>query len=194
MKNIGAIDNRQSIHYTYTVDKSKIDFVNGAKTYFFRLDSLEEDWSPDNNILTYTVSEAPDQTFHEPLIITKQPADQYVVAGQRATFSVEAVGENVTYQWYVNRNDGRGWKEVDGAASSVYVTSVTDLDCEGFQYGCLVMDQYGNTLKSNSAVLHVSEVPVLPETGDSSTPVLWLAMSILSIIGILFLWKKAYSR
>lgn len=129
-----------------------------------------------------------------PLAITKQPTDQFVVEGQRAEFSVEATGDGLTYQWYINRNDGRGWRELDGAIGTAYVTSVTDLDCDGFQYGCLIIDQYGNTLKSDVAVLHVSKVPVLPETGDSSTPMLWLAMSILSMAGILLLRKKAYSR
>lgn len=36
--------------------------------------------------------------------------------------------------------------------------------------------------------------PVLPETGDPSAPMLWLAMSILSVTGFLLLRKKAYSR
>lgn len=129
-----------------------------------------------------------------PLTITKQPTDQFVVEGQRAEFSVEATGDGLSYQWYINRNDGRGWRELDGAIGTAYVTSVTDLECDGFQYGCLITDQYGNTLKSDVAVLHVSKVPVLPETGDSSTPMLWLAMSILSMAGILLLRKKAYSR
>ena len=129
-----------------------------------------------------------------PLAITKQPTDQFVVEGQRAEFSVEATGDGLTYQWYINRNNGRGWRALDGAVGTAYVTSVTDLECDGFQYGCLITDQYGNTLKSDVAVLHVSKVPVLPETGDSSTPMLWLAMSILSMAGILLLRKKAYSR
>ena len=129
-----------------------------------------------------------------PTIIVKQPTDQFVVEGQRAEFSIEATGAGLTYQWYINRNDGRGWRDIEGAIGAVYITSVTDLECDGFQYGCLITDQYGNTLKSDVAVLHVSKVPVLPETGDSSTPMLWLAMSILSMAGILLLRKKAYSR
>lgn len=38
------------------------------------------------------------------------------------------------------------------------------------------------------------QVPVLPETGDHSVPMLWLAMSILSVAGIVLLQKKAYGR
>ena len=129
-----------------------------------------------------------------PLTIIKQPTDQFVVEGQRAEFSIEATGDGITYQWYINRNDGRGWRELDGAVGNVYITSVTDLDCDGFQYGCLIKDQHGNTLKSDVAVLYVTKVPVLPETGDSATPMLWLAMSVLSVAGILLLRKKAFCR
>lgn len=38
------------------------------------------------------------------------------------------------------------------------------------------------------------KVPVLPQTGDSSAPILWLTMSILSVAGIALLRKKAYNR
>ena len=194
MKNIGTVDNKESIHYLYTVDKSKIDFVDGVKTYFFRLDSLEEDWSPENNVLTYTVSEAPDQTIQASLLIMQQPADQYVMVGQQATFTVAAAGENVTYQWYINRNKGNGWKKIDGAVDASYTTSMTDLECDGFMYYCKVSDQYGNTVNTDEAVLHVATAPVLPDTGDASTPVLWLAMCILSMLGILLVRKNAFSK
>lgn len=124
------------------------------------------------------------------LTIVKQPVDQYVVVGQRATFSLEATGKNVTYQWYINRNNGNGWKKIDGATEASYTTSVTDLDCDGFQYYCRVSNRDGSALNSDAAVLHVSEAPTLPETGDSSTPLLWLAMSMLSVLCILLLRKK----
>lgn len=128
------------------------------------------------------------------LTITQQPADQFVVAGQRATFSIGATGDNLTYQWYINRNNGNGWRKINGAVGATYITSVTDLDCDGFKYYCKVTDQYGNTINSVEAVLHVTTAPVLPETGDSSTPMLWLAMSMLSMLGILLMRKKAYSK
>ena len=38
------------------------------------------------------------------------------------------------------------------------------------------------------------KVPVPPQTGDSSAPILWLTMSILSAAGIALLRKKAYNR
>jgi len=135
--------------------------------------------------------EAPVETLPEIII---QPEDAYVVEGQRAVFSVEATGDELSYQWYINRHDGNGWVKLDGAIGKEYVSSVTDLECDGFQYGCLITDKHGHILKSDVAVLNVSKAPVLPETGDSSTPALWLAISILSMLGILLLRRKAYRR
>lgn len=129
-----------------------------------------------------------------PLKIINQPTDQFVVEGQRAEFSIEAAGDGLSYQWYVNRNDGLGWQELEDAIGNAYVTSVTDLACNGFQYGCAIADQYGYTLKSNVVTLYVSVIPALTETGDSSMPTLWLAMSVLSLVCVLFLRKKAYGR
>lgn len=122
--------------------------------------------------------------------ITQQPADQDVVEGQRAAFSVAASGDGLTYQWYINRNRGQGWQKLDGAAGSRYTASAASLACDGFRYFCRVTDRYGNTVDSNEAVLHVSAKPVPPPTGDPSAPVLWLAMVMLSLTAILVMRKK----
>lgn len=128
------------------------------------------------------------------LTITQQPIDQFVVVGQAATFSIGATGDNLIYQWYIDRNDGRGWRKLDNAVGSEYTTSVVGLECDGFKYYCKITDQYGNNINSNEAVLHVSTAPMLPETGDSSTPVIWLTLSMMSMLGILLMRKKACSE
>ena len=38
------------------------------------------------------------------LEITEQPADQCVMAGETATFTVVATGDALKYQWYIDRN------------------------------------------------------------------------------------------
>lgn len=124
----------------------------------------------------------------------RQPASQVVAEGQRAEFSISATGDGLKYQWYIDRNDGRGWQELDGANGPAYTTSVTDKDCDGFRYICVVRDQYGNVIRSGEAALYVTVPSQLPETGDPSAPVLWFAMSALSLLGILFLRRKAQFR
>lgn len=41
---------------------------------------------------------------------------------------------------------------------------------------------------------YVSKVPEMPQTADSSSPLLWLASGILSMLGIVLLRKRAYSK
>ena len=128
------------------------------------------------------------------ITIDKQPQNQYVVDGQRATFSVKATGENLRYQWYIDRNNGNGWRKIDGATGSEYTTSVTEVKNDGFIYYCRVSDASGTYVDSNTAVLKVSAAPVLPETGDDSAPMLWAAMLVMSALGMAYLRKKAFTR
>lgn len=167
------------------VNNGQVTGMQIGNTFITMLDS-------ENNVVSNIPVEVVESLNHPQ--ITLQPMDQYVVVGQRGTFTIQASGDGLTYQWYINRNNGNGWRKLDGAIGTAYTTSETDLDCDGFRYYCQVKDKNGNTIKSNEAVLHVTTAPVLPETGDSSTPVLWLAMSMLSILGVLLLRKKAYAR
>lgn len=78
------------------------------------------------NITLYAQWKA--ETVVNPLRIVKHPEDQYVTAGQQAEFSVEAEGDGVTYQWYIDRMDGKGLCVIDGANDQTYVTSTVNPD------------------------------------------------------------------
>ena len=125
-----------------------------------------------------------------PLEITQQPADQMVAPGEKAQFSIEASGDEVAYQWYINRNNGRGWVKLQGATNAVHETSVADLAYDGFQYVCEVRDMHGNALHSNVAVLYVVAQPDIPETGDEANVTLLCALMMISGLGCLMLMKK----
>ena len=71
-----------------------------------------------------------------------------MVEGQTATFYVIAEGTGLTYQWYINRNQGAGWKPIDGATGASYTTSVLKKEYDGFQYGCLITDATGAVMQS----------------------------------------------
>ena len=128
------------------------------------------------------------------LRITRQPQDQFVTEGQKAEFSVEAEGDGLTYQWYVDRGDGKGLVELKGAEDASYVTSATNLSNDGYVYVCRITDENGHTVTSEAAVLHVSTLPVLPQTGDSSAPALYLALGMLSVLGLVVLGKRSCVR
>ena len=130
-------------------------------------------------------------TSSSTLVITRQPADQYAVVGHQATFSIDATGKNVTYQWYINRNNGNGWRKLNSATDTTYTTSAVDLDCNGFLYVCLVADD--NTpkgIRSDEAILYVSAAPLIPDTGDHNTPALYVSMMLLAVFGGFLLHKR----
>lgn len=74
------------------------------------------------------------------------------------------------------------------------VTSVVNPGNDEYLYLCRVTDAHGSTMLSGAAVLHVCALPALPQTGDSSAPMLWLAMGVLSVLGMAILRKKAHAR
>ena len=108
---------------------------------------------------TYTIKQdiqtpdVPDVTVPS---ITTQPGDATVKAGETATFTVAASGTGLTYQWQIDRNDGKRWVNIDGAIAMNYTTSAVDISCNGFKYQCVVSNSAG-TDTSNTAVLTVTE-------------------------------------
>jgi hypothetical protein len=122
------------------------------------------------------------------LQIGEQPFSPYVMVGQQARFTVSATGDGLTYQWYIDRNDGDGWCQLKRATSAAYVTSPTELDNDGFLYRCVITDVYGNELTSDAAVLHV--VFDLPITGDTSEPLLYALAMIASVAVLLYVCAK----
>ena len=93
-------------------------------------------------------------------VITKQPQNVSVKVDEKATFSVTATGDNLKYQWQINRNDGNGFVNIGDATSASYVTSAVDMSCNGFKYQCIVSNEGGN-VTSNSATLTVTEKEVV---------------------------------
>ena len=104
----------------------------------------------------YTIkqeSQTPDVTAPS---ITTQPDNATVKAGETATFTIAASGTDLTYLWQIDRNDGNGWVNIDGATAASYTTSTVDISCNGFKYQCVVSNSAG-TDTSNTAVLTVTE-------------------------------------
>ena len=107
----------------------------------------------------YTIkqdSQTPDVPVVTAPSITTQPDNTTVKAGETATFTIAASGTDLTYQWQIDRNDGNGWVNIDGATAAIYTTSTVDISCNGFKYQCVVSNSAG-TDTSNTAVLTVTE-------------------------------------
>ena len=108
---------------------------------------------------TYTIkqdSQTPDVPVVTAPSITTQPGNATVKVGETATFTIAVNGTDLTYQWQIDRNDGNGWVNIDGATAAIYTTSTVDISCNGFKYQCVVSNSAG-TDTSNTAVLTVTE-------------------------------------
>ena len=69
------------------------------------------------------------------------------------TFSVEGIGQNLTYQWYYRQLEG-GWKKVtDAGADTASLTITAKVENNVAQYRCYVYDGVGNLIKSQAAML-----------------------------------------
>lgn len=91
------------------------------------------------------------------LEISTQPEDQTVMVDDTAFFSLEAVGEGLTYQWEYSTN-GTYWfaSGMTGAkTNTLEVTALTKRN--GQMYRCIVTDAAGNSVTSDAAVLTVTE-------------------------------------
>ena len=87
--------------------------------------------------------------FSQAPVISKQPHTHGVIQGQKATFSVEATGDTLTYQWYLNDTP------VGGATTSTYTTPAATLLHNGEQFFVVVSNTHGNDT-SNVVTLYVT--------------------------------------
>ena len=88
--------------------------------------------------------------------ISKQPQNVSVKAGEQATFTVKATGTDLTYQWQINRNNGKGFVDITGADKASYTTGVADMLCNGYKYQCVISNSAGS-VTTNAATLTVTE-------------------------------------
>ena len=110
----------------------------------------------DSLVMTYKYTiELPSQTPEiKAPVITSQPQDITVKAGETATFTVVATGTDLTYQW--ERDTGKGFEKWGGiyGKSASFTTGVLSKGGNGFKYRCIVSNSAGS-VTSDSATLTV---------------------------------------
>lgn len=110
----------------------------------------------DSLVMTYKYTiELPSQTPEiKAPVITSQPQDITVKAGETATFTVVATGTGLTYQW--ERDTGKGFEKWGGiyGKSASFTTGVLSKGGNGFKYRCIVSNSAGS-VTSDSATLTV---------------------------------------
>ena len=88
--------------------------------------------------------------------ITKQPQPVSVKVGETATFTVEAAGEGLSYQWMVDKKDNAGFVNIDEATSESYTLNAISKEYNGYRYQCMVSNLSGHVI-SECVTLTVTE-------------------------------------
>jgi hypothetical protein len=83
--------------------------------------------------------------------ITAQPKSVTAAEGKTATVTSDAVGDGLSYQWYVKNAGGSKFSKssITAATYSCKMSQKTD----GREIYCVVTDQYGKTAKTNVVTL-----------------------------------------
>ncbi len=86
--------------------------------------------------------------------ITTQPQDVEVKENETATFTVEATGTDLSYQWRQSTDNGSSWTDITGETNATYTTGKTTMDMSGTQYRCVVKNSI-DEVTSDAALLTV---------------------------------------
>ncbi len=103
------------------------------------------------------------------ILITKQPENVSVCVGTGALFSIQAEGENLSYQWQVYT--GFAYVDINGAESDTYQSPPVETEMNGSLYRCVLTDGSGTKIYSESGKLTVSENPTI--TTDPKAVSVW---------------------
>ncbi len=85
-----------------------------------------------------------------------QPKNVSAKVGETATFSVTATGDDLEYQWMIDRNDGNGFVDLTQSTGATHTTTELDMSCNGFKYKCVISNSAGS-VTTNVVTLTVTE-------------------------------------
>ncbi len=90
-------------------------------------------------------------------VITGQPEDISVNAGETATFSVEyTANPEPDFQWQFSKNGGKKWTDIPGANLDNYEITQATVEMNGYLYRVIIDNGIGGPVTSNAAKLSVT--------------------------------------
>lgn len=95
--------------------------------------------------------------FAAPPVITTQPTNQTTIENGSATFSIQATGDNLTYQWYVSLDDEfialtNSDGIITGATTNSLTISGLTLDNSNVTLFCVVKSDKDSTISDNATL------------------------------------------
>ncbi len=99
--------------------------------------------------------------------ITTQPEDIICKDGDVVSFSLEATGYNLKYQWYKSIDGGKSWSLTYYTG---YKTNTISLTAAGYMHDylfqCVVTDAQGNAATSKAAKLRITAAEIIAQPED----------------------------
>ena len=124
------------------------------------------------------------------LFIAGQPESITTSEGQEVTFSISANGGEQPYRYQWQRlTKANQWTNIPGADQDTYRIESVKSDQNGLTVRCMVTDQFGDSVTSDSAT-----VIILPQTGDRSQLTLWLLLALSSMAVLAMVCRKRCRR
>ena len=135
-----------SATYSTTMDATR----NGRRVYCVITDAYGR--SVTTNTVTLSMAQSSTGT---PLKIVTQPTSVTVANGKTAKATVVAQGDGLTYEWYYTSN-GTATKFYKSSTTTATYSTTMDSSRDGRQIYCVITDQYGNTVTTNTVTLKMS--------------------------------------
>jgi hypothetical protein len=126
--------------YTTTMDVSR----DGRRVYCVITDKFG------NSVTTETVTLR--MKARTPLEIISQPQSVMVTEGEIAEVTVEVQGDGLTYQWYYTSNGSSSQFFKSSNKTATYTTTM-ESSRDGRRVYCVITDQYGNSVTTDTVTL-----------------------------------------
>ena len=88
------------------------------------------------------------------LMILSQPGDVHVSLGEKFSIAPEVQGEGLTYQWYYKEKNQKKFSVSSNKTSAYAYTTQSYMN--GRSVYCVITDQFGNTVQTEVATIHVN--------------------------------------
>lgn len=92
-------------------------------------------------------------------VIVAQPQDFAGHMGEAAEFTVEAEGDHLTYHWHYSTDAGETWADTESQTPTI--GTVLTEETYGRLYRCEIVDQFGISLFSDSAILGLASSDII---------------------------------